>query len=432
MIREMNNQTNTLHDKRLHTVTLDPNKCKGCITCMRRCPTEAIRVHGGKASVDYNRCIGCGECVRLCNHNAKLPSHDSWDTINDFKYKIVLPPPSLYGQFNNLDNIDIVLNGLLKLGFDEVYEVGLAAEYISSVTKILLDKGDIKRPVISTACPAILELIMMKYHNLLDNLLPTLAPVDVAAKMAREKAIARGIPKDDIGVYFISPCPAKVFALKMGIGVNKPYVDRVLSVADAYMRLVPAMNELKDTKSISKTCAIGLRWGVSRGEANAIFSHDNTIAADGIENCVKILEAIEDGSLDDIEFIELNACTGGCVGGVMNVENPFVARGRLYRLARKMSTNLNSVTDTGKSKDYFLWESNPTAKDVFVMGENRLVAMNNLMEIEEITKSLPQVDCGLCGSPSCRAFAEDIVKEVIPRDTKCPRILEEERANDGK
>lgn len=393
---------------------------------MRRCPTEAIRVRGGKASVDYDRCIGCGECVRLCPHHAKLPSHDSWDTLADFKYKIVLPPPSLYGQFNNLDNIDVVLNGLLALGFDEVYEVGLSAEYISSVTKILLDRKEVKKPVISTACPAILELIMMKYHNLADNLLPVLAPVDVAAKMARERAIARGIPSEDIGVYFISPCPAKVFALKTGIGVNKPYVDRVLSVSDAYMRLVPVMNNLDEIKPISKMCATGLRWGVSRGEANAIF-HEKTIAADGVENCVKILEAVEDGSLDDIEFIELNACTAGCVGGVMNVENPFVARGRLYQLARKMATGVNNVTDLGKSKDYFLWEMSPMVKDVFKLDDDRFAAMNKLMEIESTVAGLPLADCGLCGAPSCRAYAEDLVGGVIPKDSKCPRLLEEER-----
>ena len=55
----------------LNTVMLDPDKCKGCITCMKRCPTEAIRVRNGKAKVLYERCVACGECVRLCPHQAK-------------------------------------------------------------------------------------------------------------------------------------------------------------------------------------------------------------------------------------------------------------------------------------------------------------------------------------------------------------------------
>lgn len=412
-----------LDEKALHTVTLDPEKCKGCVTCMKRCPTEAIRVRNGKASVAYERCIGCGECVRLCRYQAKLPSHDPWDTINDFKYKIALPPPSLYGQFNNLEDINIVLNGLLAIGFDDVFEVGEAAEYITDVTRRLMDAKAVKEPIISTACPAIVELIMMKYHNLSEHLLNTLAPVDAAAKLARERAVAKGIPEEDIGVYFISPCPAKVFALKMGLGVNRPYVDRVLSVSDVYMRLVPAMDKLTEVKPMSRMSSTGLHWGISRGEANSTKGL-KTIAADGVEQCVKILEALEDGGLQDIEFIELNACISGCVGGVMNVENPFVARARLHYLLRKLNNERNTLKDIGKTDEYFLWEQNPIKKDVFKLDDNRLAAMNKMIEIENILSTLPMVDCGSCGAPSCQAFAEDLVNGVIPAGTKCPRLEE--------
>ena len=412
-----------LGDKALHTVMLDKEKCVGCITCMRRCPTEAIRVRDGKASVAYEKCVGCGECVRLCPQHAKLPAHDPWDCINDFKYKIVLPPPSLYGQFNNLNDINIVLNGLLALGFDEVFEVGKGADYVSSVTNIMMNRETIPTPIISTACPAMLDLIMMSYHNLTDHLLNTLAPVDVAAKIAKENAIKRGIPEKDIGVYFISPCPAKVFALKMGLGVNRPYVDRVLSTSDAYMHLIDVMPKLTEIKPLCSLSSHGLGWGISRGEANATYK-DKTIAADGIENCKQILDALEDGGLQDIDFIELNACTSGCVGGVMNIENPFVARSRLHTLINKLPRNINNVADVNKPTDYFLWEEAPSKKDVFKLDSNRLVAMKKLMEIERILEGLPGVDCGLCGAPSCKAFAEDIVNGVLPKDAKCPRLKE--------
>ena len=175
-------------DRNLHTVILDAEKCKGCVTCMKRCPTEAIRVRNGKASVLYERCIGCGECVRLCPYHAKLASYDPFESISAFRYKIALPAPSLYGQFNNLTDVDYVLNGLLKIGFDDVFEVARGAELVSEATKVLLDRGQIAPPVISTACPAVLELILSRFHNLKDNLVPLLAPVDVAAKLARERA----------------------------------------------------------------------------------------------------------------------------------------------------------------------------------------------------------------------------------------------------
>ena len=34
-----------------HSVTLDKELCKGCTNCVKRCPTEAIRVRGGKAEI---------------------------------------------------------------------------------------------------------------------------------------------------------------------------------------------------------------------------------------------------------------------------------------------------------------------------------------------------------------------------------------------
>ena len=40
-----------------HSVTLDRDKCHGCINCVKRCPTEAIRVRGGKAKIIKERCI---------------------------------------------------------------------------------------------------------------------------------------------------------------------------------------------------------------------------------------------------------------------------------------------------------------------------------------------------------------------------------------
>ena len=132
----------------LNTVMLDPDKCKGCITCMKRCPTEAIRVRNGKARVLYERCVACGECVRLCPHHAKLASFDSFDVIDGYKYKIAVPAPSLYGQFNNVDDINVILNGLLEIGFDDVFEVSRAAEAVTAETKKFFKEKKYERLVL--------------------------------------------------------------------------------------------------------------------------------------------------------------------------------------------------------------------------------------------------------------------------------------------
>ena len=101
-----------------HSVMLDKELCMGCINCIKRCPTEAIRVRDGKAHILKERCIDCGECIRICPHHAKKAITDPISILENFQYTIALPPPSLYGQYNNLEEQDLLLEALLGMGFD--------------------------------------------------------------------------------------------------------------------------------------------------------------------------------------------------------------------------------------------------------------------------------------------------------------------------
>ena len=146
-------------DTVFHSVSLDKQKCLGCMNCIKRCPTQAIRVRHGKATIISERCIDGGECIRICPHHAKTAKSDRIEDIQKFKYKIALPAPSLYGQFNNLDDINYILTALTELGFDKVFEVAKGAEIISDATRKLLKNGNLKKPIISSACPAVCRLI---------------------------------------------------------------------------------------------------------------------------------------------------------------------------------------------------------------------------------------------------------------------------------
>ena len=192
-----------------HSVTLEKDQCVGCTNCIKRCPTEAIRVRDGKAQIISERCIDCGECIRVCPHHAKKTRFDHLDKLQDFEYTIALPAPSLYGQFNNLDDIDFVLTGLKALGFDYVFEVSRAAELVSEATRRLMAQGSLPRPLISSACPAVVRLIRVRFPDLCPHVLPLRSPMETAAGMAKAEAAARtGLPKEKIGCFFITPCPA--------------------------------------------------------------------------------------------------------------------------------------------------------------------------------------------------------------------------------
>ncbi len=402
-----------------HSVTLDTDKCKGCINCIKRCPTEAIRVRNKKAYIIPERCIDCGECIRVCPHHAKKAIFDGLDVVNRFEYVIALPAPSLMAQFNNLEDVDIVLSALLKFGFDSVFEVAKAAEIVSAETRRLMKEGKLEKPVISSACPAVTRLIRVRFPSLIDHVLPLNAPIEVAARLAKQEAMEKtGIAYEKIGAVFISPCPAKVTATKMPIGTQKSEVDAVIAVREIYPKLFPLMRTIDEEEPLISTEAgrIGLSWGSSSGEASGLIN-DNYLAADGIENVIRVLEDLEDEKFQDVDFIELNACSGGCVGGVLNVENPYVAKTKLKRIRKNLPVSQNHTEeDRPDFSKAINWDTPLEYVPVMKLDEDMRVAMEKMAQIEKIVDKLEGLDCGACGAPSCRALAEDVVRGLASTD----------------
>lgn len=406
-----------------HSVTLDRDKCRGCINCIKRCPTEAIRVRNKKAQIIAERCIDCGECIRVCPHHAKRATSDKLSILSKFEYTIALPAPSFVAQFNNLEDVDIVLNALIDFGFDEVYEVARAAEIVSAATRKLMEEGALPRPVISSACPAVTRLIRVRFPSLIDHILPLNAPLEVAARLAKRAAAEKtGLPPEKIGAIFLSPCPAKVTAIRMPLGTEKSAVDGAIAVSSIYPRLLPYMKEAaeKNLRFLSEAGRIGISWGSSGGESAGLIG-DNYLAADGIENVIRVLEDLEDEKFRDVNFIELDACAGGCVGGVLNVENPYVAKTKLYRIRKNLPVSLNHLEDAdlisnGHSEEALCWDVPLEFVPVLKLDDDVFEAMRKMEQVEQITASLEGLDCGSCGAPSCRALAEDVVRGLASVD----------------
>ena len=395
-----------------HSVLLSPDKCIGCTTCVRHCPTEAIRIREGRAVINESRCIDCGECIRTCPQKAKKAVCNKLEAMDHFKWKIALPAPALYGQFENLEDVDYVLTGLLSIGFDDVYEVSQAAELLSAHTRAYLDTEGVKKPVISTACPVVSRLISQRFPSLEDHVLRLLPPMEVAAMLARERAMQQHpeLAPEDIGVCFISPCPAKASYGKNGFGDYKSRVDVVVPISDVYFQLINAMDRGENPQDLSASGRIGVGWATSGGEASALMN-DSYLAADGIENVIHVLDQIENGNIAQLEFVELNACPGGCVGGVLTVQNPFIARARLHILRRYMPVRCNSVSaDENYIPAEFFFEEMPEYRPIARLSNNIAKSMRMMADIQTLRSNLPGLDCGACGAPTCRAFAEDVVR----------------------
>ncbi len=396
-----------------HSVSLDVSRCKGCITCLKRCPTEAIRIRDGHATIDSERCIDCGQCIMTCPHKAKKAINDALSDIPfGKKYVIALPPPSLYGQFANLDDVDYLLQGLLDMGFDHVFEVARAAELVTEYTRLYLSRKDVEHPVISSACPVVTRLITLRFPYLCDNIIPILSPMDIAGRMAKDQAIQRHpeLSEKDIVTVFISPCTAKTSYVKNGFAGESNSIDYVVSMSDIYFELIGIMKKETPPMPVSRVGMIGMSWAVSSGEASALLN-DRYLAVDGIENIIKVLDELETGNYPFLDFIELNACSSGCVGGVLTVENPYIAKVKIQNLKRYLP-----VMQSRYSKEVIENLPDRFSTDQFIRrastknSTDMIAAMTIMKKAQEVYSLLPEFDCGACGSPTCSAFAHDVAQ----------------------
>jgi hypothetical protein len=282
-------------------------------------------------------------------------------------------------------------------------------------TRNYIESGEANLPLISAACPSILRLIRVSFPELLDHIVPFLPPPEIAAqaalKLAQEKT---GLPEEEIGIIYIAPCPAQVSFSVSPLGMKKTHIDACLAIKDIYPKLLPLMKKVAGKqKPLSMCRGSGLLVGTLCLEAEAI-SHKNHLAADGIENVIRVLNDIEDDKIpDNITFIELKGCSSGCVGGVLNVENPYIARSKILRL---------SCPERGDSLPFFehfcdidvMLPEKIEYEPVYTLGENMRDSMKKMQQVEELGKQLPGLDCGSCGAPTCHALAEDTIRGMNP------------------
>ena len=425
--------------KYYHSVMLDRGKCVGCTNCLKRCPTEAIRIRGGRARIIEEMCIDCGECIRVCQHHAKVAVTDSFASINLFKYRIALPPPSLYGQFKNLPSINSIAGGLRRIGFDDVFDVGRGAEIVARAVKEKLEDPMCPRPLISSACPAVVRLIQVRFPELIENIVDVRSPMEVAATIARKEFCERtGAKPEEVGCFFITPCPAKVTAIRKPIGHKESAINGAISMLEIYGLLSGQLKKVAEEETegtMDPAGPLGLGWARSGGECNSMGTGDEALAVDGIDNVNAVLEAIENDRMPNLRFFEGQACDEGCVGGPSVFENPFIARNRIRRLVldipRQKLEDIVSDADIERVGDKLEFDDEITPIETLRLDTDFKQALAKMDRIAEVRKKLPGLDCGSCGSPTCQALAEDIVGGYA-REMDCLFLLKEQVRNMAK
>lgn len=402
-----------------HSVLLKEELCVGCTNCVKNCPTKAIRVHQGKAMIKEELCIDCAECIRTCAYHAKYSETGKLEEMADYSYPIVMVPPSFYGQFEGIDPL-IIKRSLLELGFKKAVDVALAAEALSRKTLEFLKEHS--GLFISSSCPVVVRMIKIMYPELLGHLIPLNPPVDLMAERVRSEAEAEGIPPEDIGIFFITPCPAKNTTIFNPLGMQKSNIDKTVSVNLVYgalLKLFANREEEKDGLDAEPESLegmvpyLGINWGQNGGETQLLKENmqEKTLSVSGIHNVKLLLDELSINNIKGIKYFELLACNQGCVGGVFNVMNPFQAKFNLLKLRGKHKSWLEQDND----KYHFELEREFQQVQIGRLDNNLERAMEKLVELEREIEVLPGLDCAACGAPDCRTLAEDIVNGKASR-----------------
>ncbi|WP_034327550.1 [Fe-Fe] hydrogenase large subunit C-terminal domain-containing protein [Alkaliphilus transvaalensis] len=390
----------------IHSIALDSSKCVGCTNCLKKCPTEAIRIKSGHSKIVKERCINCGQCIHACPRRARYGVTNSLESLSKFKYNIALVDPVLYGQFHDSFTPPQILNNILSLGFNRFFEISRAADLITEFTKEYLENHD-NYPVISSSCPTIVRLIQIRFPELIDHILPIDSPVEISAYLARKKVMdSLGYAEADVGVFYISPCPARSFSFQKPVGIKKSRISGTFSVQSIFLEISKNFNKNEAYHPDFYPSYKGIGWAKSGGQSKSL-NISNFLSVDGIENVISVLEEIEYHKIKDVSFVECHACTNGCIGGSLNIENSFVARNRIRKLI-DLHCGVKVKIPQFSHEDFRLTESLKPLQ-VTQLDENISTAIQKMQQIEAVLGTLPNIDCGACGSPSCRALAEDIV-----------------------
>ena len=401
-----------------HALKIVDAVCTGCTHCMHICPTSAIRIRNGKASLNEAACTDCGMCLKTCPQHAIIVEQDDFSQIFKFSYRIILLPTVLIGQFPEDISEEQIFSELHNMGFNYVMEVDKATGILAEETRKYMEKNAHLKPFISNSCPAVIRLIQVRFPSLIDHIIRLKQVMDTAAIYVRKKFIDKGIPEEEIGVFFVTQCAAKIAAIKCPVGEEKSSVDGVINMDFIYNKILLAINKNKD-KPITKVpeqyhlTPESINWTLTGGEAAHYTGR--CLAIDEIHNVIEILEKLENDEITDIDFLELRACDPSCAGEALTINNRFLT---IERLQKRMTNYIrNNYTSTNKMPQYreFLNEQirltgEIRPRSIEKLDENMLIAMEKMEKINRVMKVLPQIDCGACGAPSCQALAQDVAQ----------------------
>ena len=202
---------------------IDPQKCRECgqcakacpynaiadliRPCMKTCPVGAIEMDEyGVSKIDESKCIECGKCIHSCPFGAigsKAYIVDVINAIRAGKHVYAMIAPASEGQFGADITMASWRTALKKVGFSDLYEVGLGGDMTAySEAKEWLEAYRDGKKMTTSCCPAFVNMVKKHFPELMENVSTTVSPMCAVSRMIKAK-------DEGAITVFIGPCVAK-------------------------------------------------------------------------------------------------------------------------------------------------------------------------------------------------------------------------------
>ena len=378
--------------------------CKNCYKCIRNCPVKAIKVTNQQAQIIEEQCILCEKCIAVCPQHAKVEHNDIPDiqkVIASGKKVIASVHPAYFARYG-WKSIHDLEQCLKKMGFWKVVDAAEGAAMMKEKYTQFLKNQQQKTMRISSNCPVVVRLIEKKYPHLTEYLMPVYSIKQMHAVYLKEQY-------PDAVLVYISPCISVMADAEEG----QAQMDYVITFRELNNWMRDVSEKPKRSTGEKGEVYLSRMTAVSGGLIQAMqpVEGQKYLAVDGIEQCKKILKELKTGEYEDY-FIEMNACTNGCIGGgsySLNQEKKLLDA----LIAIKELSMEDREPDY--QKDYHM-DAPEVPERRFIQEElypGKAITKEQfthvLHEMGKYTKE-DELNCGACGYDTCRAKAIAVIQ----------------------
>jgi len=379
-------------------------RCQDCYRCVRTCPVKAIKIEQAVASVVEEVCIHCGKCVSACPAGAKKVRDDTSlveQLLGSGRTVIASIAPSFRAEFDGIDEREFV-GCLRRMGFTHVSETALGAEEISGQVLMLMERPSVRgKAVISSACPVVVNCIRKYYPSLTHYITPLMSPL-----MAHCRQLKSAYP--DAAVVFFGPCIAKKDELLQYPGLCDAVLTFENLKAMLSARNIVPRDDAMNGSFVPGAATEGLVYPVDGGMIAGIRRNTNVVDQQmmhfsGMTEVLSVLDSLVAEPVDETVFLELLACSGGCINGpVMNREKGILSRKRaVVKKAQKLVWNVPTAK-LNNAGAVFLPQP-------LVRPEISPEALLPILRATGKHTATDEINCGGCGYGNCREFAAAVL-----------------------